>query len=107
MGKALVKADATEIATIAQRWAQNHKLTIAKTPLTVVDVSDNTYPSHFQAKGLFFAATCQFQPANDAVAVSMTLEPRRYLSVILNIVLIVGLWFSTVTMHDVINNCTV
>jgi len=104
MGKALVKADATEIAAIVQRWAQNHRLTIAKTHFATVDVSGNSCLLHFQAKGLFFAATCQFQPANDAVAVSMTLKPRRCLSVILNMILIVGLWFATATMHGVINN---
>ena len=104
MGKALVKADAAEIAATVQRWAQNHKLTIAKPPLTIVDVSGNGYPLHLQAKSLFFAATCQLQRANGDVAVSMTLKPRRYISIILNIILIVGLWFATVTMQNAIDN---
>lgn len=104
MGKALVKAGATEIATIVQRWAQDHKHTIAKTHFTIVDVSDNSPPSHFQTKGLFFAATCQLQPANDAVAVSMTLKLRLHLSVILNIILIIGLWLATVTMQNAIDD---
>ena len=104
MGKALVKTDVTKIAATVQMWTQNHKHTIAKTSLTTINTSDDTNLSHFRAKGLFFETTCQFQPANDTVAVSMTLKPRRYLSVILNLVLIVGLWLATVTMQNAIHD---
>ena len=97
MGKALIKANVTEVVSTVKNWAQNHKL-------TVVEFSEDIQPSHFQAKGLFFAATCQIQPTDDAVAVSVTLKLRLYVSVMLNIILLVGLYFATTTMRNVSND---
>ncbi len=104
MGEVLVKIDFNEISRLAQKWAQDHKLSFTETPSIKSDKNiDFENQNQLRAKGKFYSAIWQSKVIPDGHAVKMILKPNQYLIGILYLIIFAGLWYALKTMTDTID----